>query len=297
MKKRIDLHIHTIVSDGALTPKEVIDEAAKNGVSAIAITDHDTVDAYNEELFEYAECKNVKLISGVEISTKTKKAGVHVLGYNLDLNNKEFREKLSKIRNARHNYLHDVAKKLEELEYYIDVDRLDEIDAVTKSHISLDAIENPKNREKLLADFGHIPNKGEFIETIMNENCPAYVKKESVTPKQAAEIIRSANGKVVLAHPVAYVHEDNFTEEDILDLINDMKPDGLEANYLYVDRYDQKFDETKRWNEFAKKNNLFVTVGSDFHNTDGLRPEIGFVSTNFVLPDDVIEEIIKNLEK
>ena len=108
MGKRIDLHIHTIVSDGLLTPKEVIDEAHRNGVSIIAIADHDTVDAYNDELFEYAKSKNIKLINAVEISTKTKKAGVHVLGYNLDLNDEEFKERLSKIRNARHNYLHDV---------------------------------------------------------------------------------------------------------------------------------------------------------------------------------------------
>lgn len=297
MTKRIDLHIHTTISDGMLTPKEVIDEACKNGVSIIAIADHDTIEAYNDELFEYAKSKNVKLINAVEISTKTKKAGVHVLGYNFDLNDNKFKEKLSKIRNARHDYLHNVAKKLEELGYYINVEELDKIDAVTKAHIALDATNNPKNKEKLMEEFGHIPSKGEFIETIMNENCPAYVKKESVTPKEAGEIIRSAKGKVVLAHPVAYVHEDNFTDEDILEIVNDMKPDGLEANYLYVDRNNNKFDETKKWNEFAKQNNLFVTVGSDFHNKDGLRPEIGFVNTDFVLPEEVIDEIIANLEK
>lgn len=297
MQKRIDLHIHTTVSDGWLTPKEVIDEAFKNKVSIIAIVDHDTVDAYNDKLFEYARSKNIKLIPAVEISTKAKKAGVHVLGYNIDLNNREFKERLNKIRNARHDYLHDVAKKLEELEYYINVEELDKIDAVTKAHIALDAVNNPKNREKLLSEFGHIPSKGEFIETIMNENCPAYVKKKSVTPKEAAEIIRAANGKVILAHPVAYVHEDNFTDEDIIEIINDMKPDGIESNYLYVDRFDKKINETKKWNQFAKEHDLFVTVGSDFHNKDGIRPEIGFTNTDFLLSEDTIEEIIENLEK
>ena len=295
MKKRIDLHIHTTKSDGALTPKEVIDEAYKNGVSAMAIADHDTIEAYNEEIFKYAEDKNIKLISAVEISTKINKCGIHVLGYNFDLNNEEFQEKLCKIRNARHDYLHNVAKKLNELGYYLNVEELDKIDAVTKAHIALDVINNEKNKELLLENFNHIPSKGEFIETIMNENCPAYVKKESVTPKQAAEIIRAANGKVVLAHPVAYVYEDNLTDEDIADIINDMKPDGLEANYLYVDRNNNKIDETKKWNEFAKNNNLFVTIGSDFHNKDGLRPEIGFVNTNFCLDEDTVNEILNNL--
>ena len=297
MFKRIDLHIHTTKSDGALSPKEVIDEAYKNGVSVISIADHDTIEAYNEELFKYAESKNIKLIPAVEISTKTNKAGVHVLGYNFDLDNKEFKEKLYNIRNARHIYLHDVAKKLKSLGYYLKVDELDKIDAVTKAHIALDIVNNEENKELLLKTFNHIPSKGEFIETIMNENCPAYVKKESVTPKKAAEIIRAANGKVVLAHPVAYVHEDNFTDEDILNIIKDMNPDGLEANYLYVDRNNVKYDETEKWNEFASQNNLFVTVGSDFHSKDKLRPEIGFINTDFTLDEKVVEKIIKNIEK
>lgn len=298
MTKRIDLHIHTTISDGVLTPKEVIDEAVKNGVAVISIADHDTIDAYTDEIFEYAKSKNIKLIPAVEISTKTKKSGIHVLGYNFDLEDIEFKEKLKQIRNARHDYLHKVAKKLEELGYYVNLTELDKIDAVTKAHIAIDLTTNLANKDKLLKEFGHIPAKGEFIETIMNENCPAYVEKVTVTPREAGEMIRAAKGKVVLAHPVAYVHEDNLTDEDILEIVNDMKVDGLEANYLYVDRYDNKFDETKKWNEFAKQHNLFVTVGSDFHNNKKkLKPLIGFVNTDFVLSEEVIEEIIVNLEK
>ena len=293
--KRIDLHIHTTMSDGAFTPKQVIDEAYKNGVSVMAIADHDTTESYTDELFEYAKSKNIKLIPAVEISTKASKAGVHVLGYNFDWKDEKFKEELFKLRNIRHDYLHDVAKKLEEIGYYLNVEELDKIDAVTKAHIALDIVNNEKNKAKLMNDFGYIPSKGEFIETIMNENCPAYVKKRTVSPKQAADIIREANGKVVLAHPVAYAHEDGFTDEDILNIINDMKPDGLEANYIYVDRNNNLINETKKWNEFANKNNLFVTIGSDFHNKDGIRPEIGFVNTNFALTDEEIDEIIKNI--
>lgn len=293
--KRIDLHIHTTMSDGSFTPKQVIDEAVKNGVSTISIADHDTVEAYTEELFIYAASKNINIIRGVEISTKNSKVGIHVLGYNYDLENEEFKESLKRIRNARHDYLHNVSKKLNELGYTLNVEELDKIDSVTKAHIALDVISNKENEGILIKEFGHIPNKGEFIETIMNENCPAYVRKESVTPKQAADLIRKAGGKVVLAHPVAYVHEDALTDEDILDIVNDMKPDGLEANYLYADKYNNKFDETKKWNEFAKEHNLFVTAGSDFHNKDGIRPEIGFVNTDFVLSEDTINEIIRNL--
>lgn len=297
MKKRIDLHIHTTESDGAFTPKEIIDEAYNNGVSTISIADHDTVSAYTDELFEYAKTKNINIIKGVEISTKNNKVGIHVLGYDIDINDSIFKERLSKIRNARHDYLHNVAKKLNDLGYILNVEELDKIDAVTKAHIALDIVNNDKNKDELLRVFGHIPGKGEFIETIMNENCPAYVKKETVTPKKAAEIIREAGGKVVLAHPVAYAHEDNLTDEEISNLVKEMQPDGLEANYLYVDRDNNKFDETKKWNEFAKQHNLFVTAGSDFHNKDGIRPEIGFVNTDFALEEKTINEIINNLTK
>ena len=294
---KIDLHIHTTKSDGALTPLEVIDEAVKNGVSIMAISDHDTMEAYTDELFEYAKNKNIKLINAVEISTKNDKAGIHVLGYNIDLDNKEFQEKLYKIRNARHDYLHNVSKKLNELGYVINESELDKIDAVTKAHIALDIVSNKENEKILLEKFGHIPNKGEFIETIMNEDCPAYVRKETVTPKEAADMIRLANGKVVLAHPVAYVYEDGFTDEDILNIVQSMNPDGVEANYLYVDKDDNKINEIERWNKFAKENDLFVTVGSDFHNKDGIRPEIGFVNTEFSLDKETVDEIIYNLEK
>lgn len=294
-QKRIDLHIHTKMSDGTLTPKEVIDVAYKNGVSIIAIADHDTTQAYSEELFEYANSKNITLINAVEISTKSQKVGIHVLGYNFDLKNQKMQEELQKIRNARHNYLQCVGKKLMELGYILNIEKLDKIDSVTKAHIALDIINNEKNKEKLIESFGHIPNKGEFIETIMNENCPAYVKKETVTPKEAAEIIRKANGKVVLAHPVAYVYEDGLKDDDIVNIIKEMQPDGLEANYLYIDRNNNKIDEIQKWNDFAKQNKLFVTIGSDFHNSDGIRPEIGFINDNLILENETIDDIVKNL--
>ncbi|MBQ7031509.1 MAG: PHP domain-containing protein [Bacilli bacterium] len=297
--EKIDLHIHSNLSDGTLSPKEIIDEAVKNNVKVLAIADHDTIDAYTKELFEYAKEKNVILINAVEISTKINKAGIHVLGYNFDLNNDNFKQKLSTLRNARHDYLYSVAKKLNELGYILNVEELDKIEAVTKAHISLDVISNKENETILLKEFGHIPNKGEFIETIMNEGCPAFVKKETITPKEAAELIRNAGGKVVLAHPVAYVYEDNLTDKDILQIVKDMKADGIEANYIYYDRNNNKIDEVEKWNKFANDNNLeIITIGSDFHNKDGIHPEIGFINENkeFNIKNEILIQQLKTNE-
>lgn len=296
MDKIIDLHIHTTISDGILTPKEVIDTAVKNNVSVLSIADHDTIDAYTDELFAYAKEKNIELIPAVEISTKYNKRGMHVLGYNYDLNNQEFRERLDKLKNARHNYLYDVATKLEALGYVVNVAELDKIEAVTKAHIALDVIGNAQNEKLLLDTFEHIPSKGEFIETIMNEGCPAYAKKESISPKEAADLIRAAGGKVVLAHPVAYKYEDGVTEEDIENVVREMGIDAIEANYVYVDRYDKKINECALWNEFAKKHNLLATIGSDFHSEDGLRPVIGLVGEDVSLTEEEINKILDYLK-
>ena len=295
MEKIIDLHIHTNVSDGELSPKEVIDMAEKNEVKVIAIADHDTIDAYSNELFDYAEEKNIFLIPAVEISTKSKKSGIHVLGYNFDLNDQNFKEELNKIRNARHAYLYAVASKLEKLGYIINTEELDKIEAVTKAHIALDVISNEKNKNLLKESFGYIPGKGEFIETIMNEGCPAYAKKVSISPKKAAELIKSAGGKVVLAHPVAYKYEDGLTDEDILELVNDMQIEAIEANYYYVDRNNNKIDDCDHWRLFAKEHNLICSVGSDFHNDDGLRPVIGFTNWNMKFSKEDVHTILDYL--
>ena len=295
MKKLIDLHIHSNLSDGVLSPKEIIDRAINNGVSVIAIADHDTILAYNDDLFNYADAKNIKIIPAVEISTRYMGIGIHVLGYNFDVNNKNFTDKLYVIRNARHIYLHDVATKLNEVGYIIDVDSLDKIDAVSKAHIALNIVENEDNKELLLKTFGHIPSKGEFIETIMNEGCPCYVEKEAISPKEASDLIREAGGKVVLAHPVAYKYEDSFTDNEILNLVNEMNPDGIETNYIYLEKNGSKINESTHWNDFAKQHNLITTMGSDFHKNDGIHSDIGLINEDIKLNDNEINSIIDNL--
>ena len=151
------------------------------------------------------------------------------------------------------------------------------------------------NKEELLKQFGHIPNKGEFIETIMNENCPAYVQKVTVTPKEAAEMIHKAGGKAVLAHPVAYANEDNMTVEEVQQLINKMKPDGLEAYYIYTNRNNEYINEIDKWLKLAKDNNLFSTIGSDFHIKDGHHAEIGMRNVGVQLEEETIKKILSNL--
>ena len=295
MKNNIDLHIHTTCSDGALTPFEVINEAYKNNVKIISITDHDNLNAYSEELINYAKEKDIKLITGIEISTKINKCGIHVLGYNIDIHNEELINKITKLQNARHDYLIKVSDKLKSLGYLVNTEKLDKIDAVTKAHIALDVIQNNDNKNILIKTFNQIPSKGLFIETIMNEGCPAYVKKETITPVEASNLIKNAGGIVVLAHPVAYFYEDNLKEIDIKNIIENKKADGIEAYYIYVDKDNNKHNDIKKWYKFAKENNLLVTIGSDFHSFDNIHPNIGLTNENININENDTNVLLKKL--
>ena len=131
----------------------------------------------------------------------------------------------------------------------------------------------------------------------MNEGCPCYVEKEAISPKEASDLIREAGGKVVLAHPVAYKYEDGLTDDDILNLVKEMNPDGIEANYVYLDRNGNKINESTHWNNFAKHHDLITTIGSDFHKNDGIHSDIGLINEDIVLNDNEINYIIDNLLK
>lgn len=297
MERIIDLHIHTTCSDGKLTAREVLERAKKNGVSVISIADHDTTDAYTKDLFLNAESLGIKVIPAVEISTNYNGVGIHVLGYNFDLKNAELQQALKNTVNARKDYYLKVTKKLNDLGYFVDDKKLEGVEIITKAHIAEAVVTNEYNRKLLIKNYGYVPKKGEFIETVMNENCPAFVEKFKISPQEASRLIHNAGGKVVLAHPVAYKYEDNFYADQVKTLVKEMKADGLEANYLYVDRHGNEIDEIDFWKTFAKENSLFVTAGSDFHFFDDSKyPDIGFVNKNFKLSEDEIQIILRNLK-
>ena len=297
MEKKIDLHIHTTMSDGALSPREVIDKAYDNGVRVMSITDHDTIDAYTDSLFEYARSKNITLIPGVEISTKIEGYSFHVLGYNYDLDDTNFRNKLKELKTARHTYLHEVSAKLTDLGYIVNTSKLDKIESVTKAHIANDIITNKENNKKLMSVFNRIPDKALFIETIMNKGCPGYVKKLTIDPKEAVQLIRSAHGKAILAHPVAYDYEEKIDMADIKRLIDYAGFDAIEGVYLYIDRFNNKINNIAKWINFANKNKLYCSIGSDFHYEDDIHPDIGFKNEKLSIDDNFILEILNYINE
>lgn len=110
-------------------------------------------------------------------------------------------------------------------------------------------------------------------------------------------MIKNANGKVVLAHPMAYPYEGKATRDDIIEIIKEMKPDGIEALYIYVNKEENIIDEVDFWKKIADENNLFTTIGSDFHSYGKNHIEIGLINTNINLDEMAKNNIIEKLLK
>ncbi len=125
----------------------------------------------------------------------------------------------------------------------------------------------------------------------------SIVKKESITPNEAADLIRTAGGIVILAHPVAYFYEDNLDESDIDDIIKNMKPDGIETCYVYIDKNGIKHNDIEKWRKFAINRELMETIGSDFHKKDNIHPGIGLFNEDIILDERYINSIIDFINK
>ena len=292
---KIDLHIHSNKSDGALSPFQIIDTAKKHGVEVLSITDHDTVGAYSAELFDYAKNNGLTIIPGIEISTKHEKGGYHVLGYNIDVNNKDLLEELQKMRNSRKEYLSEITEKLLEFGFVVNFQKLDKVESVTKGNVAEDVIANPVNHIALKSYFGHIPTKSEFITTLLLKGCPAYIRKTSTTPLEAVELIRKAGGKAVLAHPIAYFYDKRIPKEDTELVIREIMPDGVETNYIHHDKLGVKRNEHDEWHKVAESIGASETVGSDFHNNDGERCLIGFVNDEMNFDEKQIKNLLDKI--
>jgi predicted metal-dependent phosphoesterase TrpH len=268
---RVDLHIHSTASDGRLTPSEVVREAAKKGLSFIALTDHDTVDGINQAQETAKSFPGLKVVPGVEISTDTPDGEVHVLGYFIEHNDPEFGNTLEKFKNSRLRRAQGMVAKLENLGIHIDWQRVQEIagsSAIGRPHIAQAMLE-----KRYIGSF-----KEAFTEYIGRDG-PAYVEREKMTPAEAVAIIVKAGGLAVLAHPLTAGEPEALTEE--------LKAAGLAGIEAYYDGYSD--EEIKRLVGLAKKHKLIATGGSDYH---GIEPDNETAIGGADVPIESAEQLI-----
>ncbi|KAF0152814.1 MAG: PHP domain-containing protein [Ignavibacteria bacterium] len=244
MYTKIDLHTHTLYSDGALTPCELVQLAYKNEINTLSITDHDSVYAIKEAT-ECALDLGIELITGVEISTDLDDKEIHLLAYFIDLDNDELQKYLQFFRDERIHRAKRIVKKLQNLGLKITFD--DVLDhaknsAVGRPHIAY-----------AMADLGIVKNYQEAFEKYIGDYGPAFERKIHVSPQSALKLINDAGGLSFIAHP-------GFMKENLLMSLIKTGVDGIETIHPCHNENQIQF-----YRGIVNQYCLLESGGSDFH--------------------------------
>ena len=276
----IDLHTHTTASDGEKTPEGLIDLALDKKLSAVAITDHDTVSGL-KSAFEYAKNKNIMFIPGIELEADVNKGQMHILGLFIDLENKELNDLLEKIKQGRKNRNNLFIKEFNKMGFDITLEELQKISGgkyVGKPHFA-----------KLFLQKNYIHSKSEIFDNYFNKPPLNTIKKTSFTAEQLINVIKKSNGIAILAHPQSLKLEDTDLENKIRELIS-YGLDGLECYHS-----NQTPEQMLKYKALANKLNLIITKGSDYHGPI-TKPEVELaIGKNGNIISDEEEEILKKL--
>ena len=247
MEFQADLHCHSNISDGELTPSELLYLAKKNGLSGLSITDHDTINGYTKDLFDLAKELEIELLSGIEISSSLNNETVHILGYGFDYNSKVLKSFLDEVQEKRYNRnililekLAGVSIKIEEKELYGKQDRNV---TIGRPHIA-----------KLMVEKGYVKDFKTAFNEFLKDGGLCYVAGEKFSPNEVIDILHEASAKAVLAHP------QQISKLDVLNAVLEMPFDGIEVYYGKM-----MWHKEKRWLRIAKRKGLLITGGSDFH--------------------------------
>ena len=276
----IDLHVHSNISDGTLSPSKVIDLAVQHGLKAIALTDHDTVGGIDEASARasYYQQKGVDFtfIPGVELSVGYKKRDIHVLGLYIDSKNKEFLTLLGQMVKEREERNRKMVENFQDDGIQITLEELKEESqeaVITRAHFS-----------KLLVRKQYVSSTKEAFDKYLNEDGKYYVNRKFITPEQAIDAITEAGGVPVLAHPMLYY----LPDEELDSLVARLKNHGLKGIETIYSTYTK--EEEQKVRALANKYHLILTGGSDFHGE--VKPDIaiGTGRGNLVIPDDLLDQ-------
>lgn len=250
---RADLHCHSTCSDGTSTPSELLHLAKEKQIQAISITDHDTLSAYNDALFQEAKDLGVKLFVGVEFSTRHKGYPVHLLGYGLQ-STPEILAFCAKHQERRLKRNRAILEKLRRLSIIIEEEELGNPNdrTVGRPHIA-----------QILLKRGTVGSIQEAFDRFLGEGKPCFDPGVSVTPEETIAAIQHAKGKAFIAHPHL------IRRKSVLNALMTMSFDGIEC---YYGRY---HGHEKKWLSVAEEKGWLISGGSDFHGLVKPHIELG----------------------
>ena len=257
----VDLHLHTTASDGRCTPAELVEIAAANRVSVLAVTDHDTVNSC-PDVAAMARAHGIEAISGIEITAVESGRDVHMLGYFIDIQDAGLRDFLASQRQTRVVRVERVAQRLAELGMPIDVSPF-----ITAALTSGQSIGRPQVADAMIA-AGHLTSRRDAFSRWLGAGRPAFVPRDGALPERVIEIVHSAGGVISLAHP----GRTGLDDQRITQLV----AAGLDAIEVYHSDHDES--TVARYAVLADELGALRTGGSDFHGDPSYPLTVGSVS-------------------
>lgn len=258
--KPIDLHVHSTASDGSLTPTEVVNRAAGLGLTAMALTDHDTVSGIDEAL-KAAKDLDMEVIPGIEVSCIYKEKEIHILGLYIDHTNPELLSFLKEASRKRYDRNMEMLAAFNKDGFEITMEDLhcgNPKTVITRAHFA-----------RALLKRGYVSSVDQAFRKYLNPDRPYYRSRELITPEEVLNALQAAGGFPVLAHPLQYKLGWAGTEE----LVSMLKEHGLCGLECFHSSNNQ--DESGKLRKLAKKYSLAPTGGSDFHGAAKPDIEIG----------------------
>lgn len=275
----VDLHVHSTRSDGTFTPSELVDYALKKGLSAFALTDHDTTDGLAEAM-EYAKDKGIEVVPGIEFSTEYESKDIHILGLYIDYTKKEFKEQVQAFIDSRILRNQKMCKNLQTAGIDITYEALlaeFPDSTITRAHYA-----------RYLLDHGYVKSLPEAFDRYVGDHCPYYVPREKVTPAQAVELILQADGIPILAHPTLY----HMSERRLEKLVAALKEAGLMGMEAVYSTYTAA--EERQMRSLAAKYNLLISGGSDFHGANKPKLDLATGYGNLFIPASILTDLKKS---
>lgn len=275
MGRIIDLHTHTRASDGSMSPRELVRYAKQRGLSAVAITDHDTVEGVGEALDE-GRSIGLEVIAGLEISLDFEPE-MHMLGYFFGDNYLNICSVLEELRKRREERNPKIIKKLNDMGFEITMEEV-------KSQAGQGVVGRP-HIAKVMVEKGYVKSVRDAFDMYLGNGKPAYFKKDKLTPEEGIKEIIKAGGIPVLAHPI-YLYKDFHELDELLLKLAAAGLKGIEAYYT-----DNSEADTHNLLRLAEKHSLLVTGGSDFHGSFKPDIEIGRGYGNLRVPYVLLEKL------
>ncbi len=274
-EKYIDLHTHTTCSDGSMTPEELVRHAADSGLSAVAVSDHDTADGVKEALAA-GQKYGIEVVPAIELSAKSN-TETHILGYFIDPDSSKLAEAMAYIRDVRTIRLGETCVMLQNLG--IDV-TLDEVKAEAKGGILCRA-----HIAAIMTRKGYSESPKAAFQKWLNVGCPAYSESQALTDVEAIDLIRSAGGDAYLAH----LHLTKKTPEELELFVKHLTENGLIGLEGYYTDYTP--DMAAEYRALAAKYGLKLSGGTDFHGTFKPHISIGSGTNGMKIPYSILEQM------